>query len=172
MALKDELLKEHSKQHTVYLAKKIGPDQEAFDELMELFLGDHDRITQRAAWVVSHCYDDYPWLIEKHLKSMIENLQKPVHVAVRRNTVRVLQFVQIPEELMGLTTDICFHYLTSGKEPVAIKAHSLTILYNIVKKFPELKEELKLAIEDQMPFGSAGFISRGNKILRALKKMS
>ena len=172
MTLKDEILQDHSKQHTVYLSKKIGPDQDAFDALMILFLGDDYQITQQAAWIVSHCVDDYPRLIEKHLKSMIENLQKPVHVAVKRNTLRVLQFVEIPEELMGIAANICFSYLNSGREPVAIKAHSMTILYNIVKKFPELKEELKVTIENQMPFGSAGFISRGRKILNALNKMS
>ena len=172
MTLRDEILEDYSKPYVVYLANKIGADQEAFDELMELFLGDDYRVTQRAAWVLSHCVDNYPWLIEKHLERMILNLQKQVHVAVKRNTVRVLQFIDIPEDLMGITAELCFGFLNSGKEPVAVKAHSMVILFNIVKKFPELKEELKLSIEDQMPFGSAGFKRRGSKSLRSLKKMS
>lgn len=171
MTLREEILREHSKQHTVWLANRIGPNQEAFDELLELFLGDDYRVTQRAAWVVSHCADNHPWLIDKHLQPIIENLQKPVHVAVKRNTVRILQFVDIPEDLLGITAEICFDFLNSGKETIAVKAHSMTILYNIVKKFPELKEELKLSIEDQLPFGSAGFKNRGSKILKALDKM-
>ena len=93
MSLKEEILKEHSKFHTTYLANKIGPSQEAFDELMELFLGDEYRVTQRAAWLVSHCVDAHPWLIKNHLKFILENLQKPVHVAVKRNTVRILKFI-------------------------------------------------------------------------------
>ena len=35
MAIRDDILKEYSKAYTVYLAEKIGPDQEAFDELLE-----------------------------------------------------------------------------------------------------------------------------------------
>lgn len=44
-SLREELLKEHSKPKTVYLANEIGANQEAFDELMALFLGDEYRVT-------------------------------------------------------------------------------------------------------------------------------
>lgn len=171
ISLREELLKEHSKRHAVYLSNKIGPNQEAFDELMYLFLGDEYRITQRAAWIVSHCIDMYPWLIKKHMTSIIENLQKPIHVAVKRNTCRLLQFMDIPENLLGLTAELCFNFLNSGKETIAVKAFAMTIIFNIVKKYPELKDELKISIEEQMPFGSAGFNSRGRKTLKALEKI-
>lgn len=171
MSLKEELLKEHSKSHTVYLTDKIGPNQESFDDLITLFLGDEYRVTQRAAWVVSHCVDAYPWLIDKHLESIIENLRKPVHIAVKRNTIRILQFIDIPEDLIGMTADICFKFLNSGKETVAVKVFAMTVLFNIVKKYPELDYKLRISIEEQMPFGSGGFISRGRKILKALTKL-
>jgi hypothetical protein len=172
MSLRDDLLREYSKAHVAFIAKSIGPNQEDFDELITLFLGDEYRVTQRAAWVLSHCADEHPWLIEKHIEPLLLNLQKPVGDPVKRNTLRVLRNVEIPEELMGIAADLCFDFLLSGKEPVAVKIHAMTILHNIVKKFPELKEELKVAIEDQMPFGSAGFKNRGGKVLKAISKMS
>jgi hypothetical protein len=171
MSLRDEILKEYSKFHTNYLAKKIGPDQEAFDELIDLLLHGDLVEMQRAAWIMSHCLDDHPWLVEKHLESLILNLQNDIDVVVKRNTVRVLQFVDIPEDLLGNAAEICFSFLNSGKEPVAVRAHAMTILYNIVKKYPELKEELKLSIEEQLPFGSAGIKNRGSKILKALENL-
>jgi hypothetical protein len=170
-SLREEILKEHSKRHTVYLTNKIGADQDAFDELMELFLGDEYRVTQRASWVVSHCYDVHPWLLQKHLKAIIENMQGPTHVTVKRNTLRMLQLMDIPDELLGYTADLCFKFLNSGKESIAVKANAMTVLFNIVKKYPELKDELKITIEEQMPFGSTGFKNRGSKILKALKKI-
>lgn len=170
-SLREELLKEHSKPHTVYLANEIGANQEAFDELMVLFLGDEYRVTQRASWVVSHCYDVHSWLLQKHLKAVVENIQGPVHVAVKRNTLRMLQLIDIPEELLGLTAELCFNFLNSGQESIAVKANAMTVLFNIVKKYPELKGELKITIEEQMPFGSTGFKNRGSKILKALKKL-
>ncbi len=171
MSLREELLKEHSKAHTEYLAIGIGSDQDSFDMLIKLLLGDEYRVTQRAAWLVSHCVDKFPWLIDNHLSSIIHNLDKPVHVAVKRNTLKILQFVDIPEDLLGITADICFRLLNDGKEPIAVKVFAMTVIFNIVKKYPELNEELKISIEEQMPFASAGFKSRGNKILKVLLKM-
>jgi hypothetical protein len=171
MTLREELLREFSKKHTLYLKKQIGPNQEAFDELMTLFLGNEYRVTQRAAWVVSHCADEYPFLLQKHIKPMILNLQNDVNDSVKRNTVRALRDIEIPKDLHGITTEICFSLLKSGKEPVAIKIHAMVILQNIVKIYPELKDELKLSIEEQLPYGSAGFKNRGNKVLKSLDKI-
>ncbi|MCK5279227.1 MAG: hypothetical protein KAQ62_19445, partial [Cyclobacteriaceae bacterium] len=61
--------------------------------------------------------------------------------------------------------------LNSGKEPVAVKVFAMTVLFNIVQVYPELSEELEISIEEQMPFCSAGFKSRGRKVLKALSKI-
>ena len=172
MTIKEELLRDFSKPQMIFLANKIGANQESFDELIDLFLHEEVKVTQRAAWLLSHCVDRHPWLMDKHIKAVILNLNNDVNDAVKRNTLRVLQFKEIPEELMGILAGHCFNYLNSGKEPIAIKAHSMTILFNIVKVFPELKEELQISIEDQIPFGSAGIKGRGTKILKALRKIN
>lgn len=171
MDIKKELLKEHSKAQAVKISNYIGDDPEKFDELITLFLADEYRVTQRASWVLSHCADQYPKLIEPHLEQLILNLKNQVHVAVKRNTVRVLQDVEIPEELLGETADICFTLMQSGEETIAVKVFAMTVLGNICVKFPELKNELIPLIEDQMPYGSAGFKSRGKKILKNLSKL-
>ena len=73
---------------------------------------------------------------------------------------------------MGAVADICFKFLNSAKEAIAVKVFAMDVLLNIVGKFPEMKEELKISIKDQLPFGSAGFQNRGTKILKLLDKMS
>lgn len=125
-------------------------------------------MTQRAAWVVSHCADKYPELIEPYIEPMILNLKKNITVAVQRNTLRVLQEREMPDSIIGDAADICFKILESAKEPIAVKVFAMTLLANICKKVPELKNELKILIEDQLPYGSAGFKSRANKILKKL----
>lgn len=64
-----------------------------------------------------------------------------------------------------------FDTLNSGREPVAVKVFSMTVLFNIVQVYPELSEELEISIEEQMPFGSGGFKSRGRKVLKDLSKL-
>ncbi len=169
MNLRTELLKEHSKTQAVRIADYIGSDSDKFALLMQLFLSDDYRVTQRASWVVSHCADRYPHLIQPYLSQLIANLRNNVHVAVRRNTVRILQDISIPDQLIGETADICFQFLESRDEPVAVKVFAMTILGNICDKIPELKNELALIIEDQLPYASAGYKSRAKKVLKKIR---
>lgn len=128
------------------------------------------RINQRAAWPLSYSVKKHPELIKPHLKKVITNLKKPkIHDAVKRNTVRFLQFIEIPKSLHGITLDHCFKLLQNKKEPVAIKVFSMSVLANLTKEYPELKGELSAIIEDQMPYGSAGFKARGKKVLKQLR---
>ena len=169
MNLRQEILKEHSKRQTIKIVNYVGSNQKRFDELMELFLGDEYRVTQRAAWAVSYCAIEHPDLINKHLKKIILNMNKPVHVAVKRNTVRLLQVVEIPKSLEGITVNTCFKLFNSNEEPIAVKVFSMTVLANLSEHHPELKKELKLLIEEQLPYSSAGFRNRALKILKSLE---
>ena len=47
----------------------------------------------------------------------------------------------------------------------------MTVLYNLCKKEPDLANELRILIEEQMLYGTAGFKSRGKRILKELKKL-
>ena len=75
----------------------------------------------------------------------------------------------IQSALQGKVVDLCFTFLSDGTQPIAIRVFAMTVLTNIAKENPELKNEIIPLIEDQMPFGSAGFRSRGRKVLQELK---
>lgn len=171
MDIRESLLKEHSKAQTTRIVEYIGDDKERLAELMDLFLGTEYRITQRAAWVVGYVGEHHPSLMKPYLAPMINHLRKDVHDAVKRNILRVLQDIDVPEELMGELADTCFDFLSEAEEPVAIKVFSMTILYNMTLKEPDLKNELKILIEEQMPFATSGFQSRGRKVLKGLEKI-
>lgn len=172
MDLRKQLLTTHSKDNTTLIANYIGTDSKRFDKLMKLFLYDEYRVIQRSAWVLGDLAKAHPELAMPYLPEIVENLKKPeIHDAVKRNTLRFLQDVELPEEYWGDLAELCFNYLTSMEEAVAIKVFAMTVLLNIVKKVPELKDELRFAIEDQLPYGSAGFKSRGNRTLKALEKV-
>ena len=169
MNLQTEILKADFKDQAVFVAEKVIDDEAKFAELMTLFFSVDIRTCQQAAWIVSHCADKNPSLVMPYIDKLIKNLYNEVGDATKRSTVRVLQLVEIPEALWGEIIEICFRYLT-GKEAVAIKVFSMTVLYNISLKVPEITTELKVVIENQLPYGSAGFKSRGKKILAKLSK--
>src|SRR5262245_60590642 len=168
MNLRETILAEHSKSTCNKIVNWVGNSQQRFDELFELFLKSEYRINQRAAWPVSYCAIAHPKFISKHFNRLIKNLQKAdVGDSVKRNSVRLLQHVSIPKKFHGELMDLCFRYVSSPDEPVAIKAFSLTILQNLCKEYPEIKNEIKLIIEERWPHETAAFHSRAKKILQS-----
>lgn len=170
MDIEKALLQEHSKKQALLIANYIGTSQEHFDQLMKCFFHDDWRLNQRAAYAMNFAVEQNPQLLKKHIKKAILNLRTPKHDAVKRNTLRALVNYKIPKKLLGTLVDICFEFLASPKEPIAIKYFSMSILFEEAKKEPDLFHEIKVLIEDQMPLGSPGFRNKGQKILNYIQK--
>jgi hypothetical protein len=165
--LKEQILKDHSKANCMTVVNWVGSSQQRFDELFALFITSHYRTSQRAASPVSYCVEAHPEFIKKNFAKLIKNLQQPnLHDAVKRNTIRLLQYVDIPVKYQGPVMDICFGYVASPTEAVAVKAFSLTVLGNLAKQYPEIIPEIKLLIEDQLPHQTAAFKSRAKAFLK------
>jgi hypothetical protein len=170
--LREQILKEHSKAQCTIIVNWVGASQQRFDELYNLFLNDEYRVVQRAAWPVSNCVMAHPNFIDRHWGSLIKNLQKPnLHNAVKRHSIRLLQDITIPKKYQGQIMDICFKYVESPTEAVAVKAFSLTILSNLSKQYPEIIPEIKLLIEEQLGRQTAAFKSRAKMFLKAVGKL-
>jgi hypothetical protein len=167
MTLRDMILTKYSKSQTNKVVKWVGNSQQRFDELFNLFLKDEHRVTQRAAWPLSYAVRSHPELINKHLGKLIRNLRKEgLHDAIKRNSVRILEHIEIPKRYHGEVMDICFSYIQSPTEAVAIKAFSLTVLGNLLPLYPEIKNELKLIVEERWEDETAAFRVRARKTLK------
>jgi hypothetical protein len=167
MNLRNQILKEHTKQNCEKIIRWVGEDPARFTELFNLFLNDEYRVTQRAAWPLSYCVINHPELMQNNFEKLTSNLKKD-HLpnSIKRNTVRLLQAIDIPEKHEGAIMEICFRYVESPAEPVAVKAFSLTILGKLAKKYPAIIPEIKILIEDQLPHQTAGFRTRAKRLLK------
>ena len=167
MDLRQTILAEHSKANCNKIVKWVGNSQKRFAELFNLFLNSEYRVNQRAAWPLSYCVIDHPELISPHLAKLVKNLHNPgIHDSIKRNTVRLLQYIDIPKKFHGEIMDICLRYISSPGEPAAIKAFSLSILQNLSQQYPEIKNEVKLIIEERWPYETAAFHSRAKKFMK------
>ncbi|HTH58435.1 MAG TPA: hypothetical protein VL728_20450 [Cyclobacteriaceae bacterium] len=171
MNLKEAALKEHSKAQCNKIVKYVGSDASRFSKLVDVFLDGPYRVTQRIAWPLGYCVKENTTLIHPHLSRILKFVRRPgLHDSVKRNVTRLLQFIDIPKKHQGAAADICFMFLSDTNEPVAVRVFSMTVLANLAKEMPELKNELIPIIEDQLPFGPAAFVSRGRKVLKELKR--
>lgn len=172
MDIKKTLGANHNKKTVSQIVTYVGANPTRFKELVDIYLAGPYRITQRAAWPLSYCCKAHPKLAGPHLARLLKFVRKPdVHDAVKRNTVRLLQFIELPKKHQGTIAEICFDFLQNPKEPVAIRVFSMTVIARLAETNPELGRELRVIIEDGLPYGSAAFRSRGAKVLKALKKL-
>ena len=167
MILRDQILKEHSRENALSIANYACSSKQHFKELMKCFLDKEYRVAQRAAWSVSWAAIQKPKMIQPYIKELVAQLErKDVHSAVIRNSVRVLECIEIPKKFHGTVMNACFNFIENPSTPVAIKAFSLTTLFNLSKFYPDIKQELKLIIEERWDTESAAFRARGKRILK------
>jgi hypothetical protein len=171
MNIREELLKEkvHTKAHATEITSYACSAPQHFKELIDCFLCNDYRVQQRAAWSVSWAARARPDLIKPYIKSLVAQLNRTdVHDAVIRNSVRILELTDIPEDCHADVMNACFAFIEKPSTPAAIKAFSLTTLYNLSAHYPDIKQELKLLIETLWDGETPAFKSRARKILKVI----
>lgn len=172
MELRDEILKEHSRKQALKIAGWIGNDKKRFSRLLFLFLNDEYRVVQRSAYALSMVTDKYPELAKENIHLIIDRLEdKDTHGAVKRNIVRMLQYVDIPKKLHARVLNYCIEYLSDPKEAVAVKCFSITVLGRLARIYPELRSEIEMVINAAMKHATAGMKVRAKKALKELTKI-
>jgi hypothetical protein len=167
--IREEILQEHSKAQALKVANYACSSAARFRQLMDCFMDPDYRLSQRAAWSMSWAARQHPAMVLPYLPAIVQQMQRPdVPDAVKRNAVRILEAIDIPEELHGEVMNACFSFIEDPATAVAIKAFSLTTLFNLSKKYPDIRSEIKIIIEANWENESAAFKSRGRKILAML----
>ena len=168
MDIRAQLLTNHSKENAALVADWVGNDKSRFQQLVDLMLNDEYRVVQRAAHALGKVADKHPKMILPHIEAMVNSITRAdAPIAIKRNVVRVLQYIDIPEKHHGDVMNVCFDLLADVNETVAVRVFSMTVLDNLSKHYPEIKQELHSILEDQLELGcTAGFRSRAKKILK------
>jgi hypothetical protein len=171
MNIREEILKEHSKKQCLKIVDWVGDDKKRFAELIYLMLNDEYRVAQRAAYPVSYCVQKHPELIKPWFGKMIKKMgDRKAHDAIRRNALRILEDVDIPEKYCGELFELSNHYLHDLKEPIAVRAFSISVMHNIAKKYPDLNTEVKHNAESLLHCGIPALESRSKNILKEIEK--
>lgn len=172
MDLREALLYGHSKVQKNAIADYIGGSKELFGALWEEIKSGEEPLPQRAAWALEECVSRQPELFDDIMEEAIALLPGTHHDAFYRNITKILSQREIPEKYQGILFDLAINWMLDPTKAVAIKAHCMTLAFNIAMPIPELREELAIVLKDQMEFNSAGFCSRGRKILKSLEKLN
>ncbi len=163
----------HSKELRDQLVAYVGSSKSKMKQLMTYFFHDEWRYNQRASWAVARIASINPTLVDPYLAQMVNELDSPKHDAVKRNTLRIFEDIDIPKHIEGELLDKCMDYLVDTKQAIAIRCFSITVIDKIVQGFPELAPEIIEILNDQLDYPqSAGFKVRAKRTLQSLHKLA
>lgn len=173
MDIRSALLSEHSLAQAKKVAELAASNNNALKQLIQIFLTGDAVETQRAAWAIGHFAEAHPTAMPKYLAALIERCEQPgLPDAAKRNVSRILQFVEIPDEVSELALNCCFSWLEDPKETIATRCFSMSVLEKLSEKEPELREALAQLLEHILNYEdcSPGIKSRSSRVLRQIQK--
>jgi len=168
--IKQQLLAENSRRNVNLTAHAIGENEAMFRQLVRIMIREKAPFNTRAAWVFTAVTDEQPWLIEQHLEDIIPLLDKNQPDGILRCLIRQLSRITIPEKHQGIIFDICFSFSENPKYALAIRANSMSVLYEISNLQPELKNELITFFEQLEQEEAPAMKSRSRLLLKKLYK--
>lgn len=167
--LETQLLAELSRRNIDLITQWAEENHSVTDKLVQIVLQHKETLAPRAAWVLEKLSEKQFNYLENDLINIIKELRQIPSSSTRRAIAKVLIFHDIPEDFESEVLDFCLSMIESPKEPVAVKANCMSVLFNLLPKYPELKNEIFVIIEDQIPHNSVGFKGRFNGLKRKLK---
>jgi hypothetical protein len=137
-------------------------------DLSGLLLCDQ-KIATRFLWLMSEVGIANPSKLFAELPYLLDFCEQ-LNPEYKKSFASYWLIAGVPPENESRAIDLLFHWLLSNNTNITIKARSFLVLYELTKKYPELKNELKLCLTDQMDKYSKDFKKRAAKILTALEQ--
>lgn len=165
------LSQSRSKETFLKVIDYVGINEERYGELMHCFFEEERKVSDRAAQIISLIFDRHPQLIAPYVDSIISKLEESdLSTCHKRIITRILQYTEIPPIYFARILNICFSYLEDPREAITVRVFSMTVLHNVSKYYPEIKNELLILIQNVLeePNSSPGIKNRGTKIVKVL----
>ena len=160
-----------SKQHILMIASLVEKRPDLLQHVFEVIRSKNQKDAMRASWLLSHLWDRSPQLLRPFQHELTELLFQTDSDSVRRNILRILDGMPVNESDMGNLIDVCMQWMLSENHAIAVRCNAMQILFRICQVEPDLSGEVKACILALNDYGSAGFKSRTNKIVKQLKAL-
>ena len=123
-------------------------NNQRMEDLYQLTFDDNDRVAFNALWVFTHFdTDNIKWLYQKQ-DDLINRVLCEKNVTKCRLMLTLLSRLSFTEEkLRSDFIDFCIAKITACSQPYGVRALCIKLAWAQMKFYPELLEELKLALE-------------------------
>lgn len=142
------------------------------EKLYKLTFDEDERISTNALWVFTHFdLQNNEWLYAKH-DDLIDRMLIEKNMTKLRLMLTLLLRQPFEEStLRSDFIDFCAAKITACSYPYAIRALCMKLAYEQMKYYPELLEELKMALDMlEQEVLSPGMLSAKRQIMKKIKR--
>jgi hypothetical protein len=138
---------------------------EEIHNIINLINDSDERPAWRAAWIIDHLNQNRPELVMPHLFQLANILKKTTYNGARRSLLKILITNPSPINEDGELVDLCFQWVISPSEPIAIRAYAMQFIFDLLSVYPDLKFELRSTLETVLDDESKGVRGKARKVL-------
>lgn len=135
---------------------------------LSVLLKEDSKITIRFAWLLTEIGEINPEKLHAALPSLLRQSYKINHFKFQESFANYWRFAGVPIEDEANAISLLFEWLNADNTSVTIKSRAVFVLVDLAQKYPELKVELKICLENQIGKYSASYSKRIDNVLRNL----
>lgn len=132
------------KEEQLVLVKK---HPECKKELLKLTLSPSHTLAWRAAWILSACMQTNDLMLQKKVAKLIQLIPECTD-SHQREILKILSRMHISEKQEGALYDACTALWKNINKSGAVRYNAFCILMELCRKYPLLRYETKLLLQD------------------------
>jgi hypothetical protein len=147
-------------------------DESKLLEVVDKAFGGSERERERANWILHHVSDRDSNVFRPLVERMRGQLTLAQTAAEERFILRYFSMYYLPkdEEFESYMLDYCFSKMLEVSKEQAPRIYSMSIVFRLVERYPELAHELDETIGIMVENANPGIRSRGKKIREEMQK--
>jgi 8-oxo-dGTP diphosphatase len=141
-------------------------------QLVTLSSSPEKRVGFMASWALSKVVDVNPEVLSAYLPAMIDALPGVSNESVQRSFMRVIMksnISHIPQSHHAKLIEYCLGIMRTENTPVAPKAYGMEILASFCGLYPDIINEVTVAVQMAISDASGGMKAAGRKVIQRLK---
>lgn len=167
LQLSTSLIEDQSSENRKRWANYLIENQIDLKDFVDLMLSER-KLALRLIWLVGDLCEQNAAYVAPAVSAFYALKNQVKFPNYDRSLAKMFLWCGIPENREGEIIDVLFSWILDSKVSVATKTNAMLALQKIMLKYPELKQELKLVIEDQLDKNSVSFGTCAKKILQDL----
>lgn len=130
----------------------LNQNPEQFENAIKLAQSDDIVLGWRAAWIIKLSIKNNDERIKPHLKNLIDAIINKKE-GQQRELLNILDKMDVNEDIEGYLFDICMTIWEDTRKIPSVRIVSFRIICKIVKKYPELYNEIEFIVQDHYAEG-------------------